>query len=133
MIGEEPEWITYDTWGAYLPEAPEGYELSIGAENFLKILERYGGDGAVEDWNRLSEVLRPMAGGIMGLPSTAMRGDAGVLLTLGTRYPMAFLNVLKYASKITEPFDLKNYGVTNTFFEKLFGSHRLPSAGDVRG
>ena len=32
MIGEEPEWINYDTWGAHLPEVPEGYELSIGAE-----------------------------------------------------------------------------------------------------
>ena len=43
MVGEEPEWITYDTWGAFLPEAPEGYELSIGASNFAEILRRYGG------------------------------------------------------------------------------------------
>lgn len=27
MIGEEPEWITYDQWGAFLPEAPEGYQM----------------------------------------------------------------------------------------------------------
>lgn len=39
MIESEPEWITYDTWGAHLPEVPGGYELSIGAENFIKILE----------------------------------------------------------------------------------------------
>ena len=41
MIGEEPEWITYDTWGAHLPEAPDGYELSIGAAQFKEILRRY--------------------------------------------------------------------------------------------
>ena len=28
MIGEEPEWINYDTWGAHLPEVPEGYEVA---------------------------------------------------------------------------------------------------------
>ena len=39
MIGEEPEWINYDTWGAHLPEVPNGYELSIGAENFKTILK----------------------------------------------------------------------------------------------
>ena len=117
MIGEEPEWITYDIWGAYLPEAPEGYELSIGAENFIKILKRYGGQEAVDDWLKLSQVMRPMAQGIMGLPSTAVRGDAGVLLTLGARYPGPFLNVLKYATQITQPFDLKALGVKSEFLK----------------
>lgn len=117
MIEEEPEWITYDLWGAYIPEAPEGYELSIGAENFLTILQEYGGQEAVDDWNKLSQVLRPMAGGIMGLPSTAVRGDAGVLLTLAASYPGPFFNVLKYASQITQPFDLDALGVKSPFLK----------------
>ena len=108
MIGEEPEWITYDKWGAYLPEAPEGYELSIGAENFLEILRRYGGPTAVADWNKLAEVLRPLAKGVMGVPSTAVRGDAGVLATLALRYPGPFLNVVKDAPKILGPFDMED-------------------------
>ena len=54
MIEEEPEWITYDTWGAHLPEVPEGYELSIGAENFMEILRRYGGPTAIADWEKLA-------------------------------------------------------------------------------
>ena len=37
MIEEEPEWITYDVWGAYLPEAPDGYKLSIGASAFEEV------------------------------------------------------------------------------------------------
>jgi len=106
MVGEEPEWITYDAWGAYLPEAPEGYELSIGAENFLEILRRYGGPTAVEDWEKLAETLRPLASGVMGLPSTAVRGDAGVFATLALRYPGPFLAVLKDAPKILAPFDM---------------------------
>ena len=48
MVGEEPEWINYDTWGAHLPEVPEGYELSIGAENFKTILRTWGGPTALD-------------------------------------------------------------------------------------
>mmetsp|Transcript_8008 Transcript_8008/g.9824 ORF Transcript_8008/g.9824 Transcript_8008/m.9824 type:complete len:656 (-) Transcript_8008:47-2014(-) len=117
MIEEEPEWITYDIWGAYLPEAPEGYELSIGADNFVKILERYGGHEAVEDWTALSDVLRPLARDIMGLPSTALRPDAGALLTLVAKYPWAVVNVLRRASRITKPFDLEELGVKNEFLK----------------
>lgn len=106
MIEEEPEWITYDTWGAYLPEAPEGYELSIGAENFLAILKRYGGPTAVADWEKLSARLRPLSKGVMGLPSSAVRGDAGVLLTLAARYPVAFADVVLKAGSILKPFDM---------------------------
>ena len=63
MIGEEPEWINYDTWGAHLPEVPDGYELSIGAENFMEILRRYGGPTAISDWDRLAEQLMPLTVG----------------------------------------------------------------------
>jgi hypothetical protein len=41
MIGEAPEWVTYDTWGAHLPEVPEGYELSLGAVYTTTILLHY--------------------------------------------------------------------------------------------
>lgn len=85
MVGEEPEWIQYDTWGAHLPEVPDGYELSIGAENFKEILRRYGGPTASADWELLAEKLRPLSKGVMALPSTAVRGDAGVLVTLGAK------------------------------------------------
>ncbi|KAJ1458090.1 hypothetical protein M885DRAFT_461295 [Pelagophyceae sp. CCMP2097] len=106
MVGEEPEWITYGLWGAHLPEAPEGYELSIGAENFLKILETYGGPTAVPDWEKLAEKLRPLAKGVMGLPSTAVRDDPGIFLTLGLRYPLPFLRVLRDVGEILKPFDM---------------------------
>ena len=115
MIEEEPEWITYDTWGAHLPEVPEGYELSIGAENFMEILRRYGGPTAREDWNRLADELMPLTKGVTALPSTAVRGDAGILLTLGLRYPRAFVDVIANAQKITAPLDLDKYGVKDAF------------------
>ena len=118
MIGEEPEWITYDTWGAHLPEAPDGYELSIGAANFLEILRRYGGPSAVADWEALASRLRPLSAGVMGLPSTAVRGDAGVLVTLAARYPRAFAAVVRDAKQILAPFDMApggRFGVDDAF------------------
>ena len=50
----------------------------------------YGGPSAVADWEALASRLRPLSAGVMGLPSTAVRGDAGVLVTLAARYPRAF-------------------------------------------
>lgn len=117
MIEEEPEWITYDQWGAFLPEAPDGYQMSIGAENFEKILLKYGGQSAVDDWNTLAANLRPMAAGIKGIPHAAVRPDGGVLLTLGAKYPLSFLNVLRYAPEFTKPFDLDKLGVKNEFLK----------------
>ena len=136
MVGEEPEWINYDTWGAHLPEVPEGYELSIGAENFMEILRRYGGPTAREDWDRLAEQLMPLTKGVTALPSTAVRGDAGVLLTLGARYPRAFLDVILNAQKITAPFDLEAYGVRDPFLKNYldliaFLLQGLPSNGTL--
>ena len=99
-------------------EVPEGYELSIGAENFKKILQTWGGPTALDDWERLATELRPLSKGVMALPSTAVRGDLGVLATLGLRYPRAFVDVLKDASKITAPFDLDALGVKDAFLKK---------------
>ena len=89
--------------------------MSIGADNFIKILKEYGGQGAVDDWHMLSTKLRPLSKGIMALPSTAVRSDAGIFVTLGVKYPGAFLNVLRYATQITQPFDMAALGVTNPF------------------
>jgi phytoene dehydrogenase-like protein len=115
MIGEEPEWVTYDRWGAFLPEAPEGYQMSIGAENFERVLERYGGRGAVDDWNALAAKLRPMSAGVKGIPHASVRGDAGVLLTVAAKYPLSFANVLRNAPAFSEPFDLDGLGVRSEF------------------
>ena len=136
MIGEEPEWITYDTWGAHLPECPEGYELSIGAENFMEILRRYGGPTAIDDWNRLADELMPLTKGVTALPSTAVRGDAGVLLTLAAKYPKAFIDVIANAQKITAPFNLTKYGVQDAFLTNYldliaFLLQGLPSNGTL--
>ena len=106
MIDEDCEWITYDKWGAYLPEAPDGYKLSIGAEAFEVVLDTYGGPTAKEDWRKLAAALRPIAEGVMGLPTVAVRPDMGSLVTLGLRYPLSLLKTIIQGQALTRPFNL---------------------------
>lgn len=121
MIEEEPEWITYDQWGAFLPEAPDGYQMSIGADNFVEILRTYGGQEAVDDWETLAKTLRPMSAGIKGIPHASIRNDAGIFLTVGAKYPLSFANILSNVGLFTESFNLDDLGLTSPFFEELFG------------
>eukprot|EP00965_Chrysotila_dentata_P170128 5615444-Pleurochrysis_carterae.AAC.1 len=53
----------------------------------------------------------------MALPSTAVRDDAGVLLTLALKHPRAFAAVLADARAITAPFDLDALGVKDDFLK----------------
>ena len=117
MVGEEPEWVCYNTWGAHLPECPDGFDLSIGADAFKEVLKTYGGPTALSDWEQLAAALRPLTKGVMGLPSAAVRNDPGVLLTLGLKYPLPLLRVLRDATKITAPFDLDKLGVKDSFLK----------------
>lgn len=139
MIGEEPEWITFDRWGAFLPEAPDGYCVSIGAEQFETVLATYGGPTALSDWRRLAARLRPLTDGVKALPAVAVRPDAGALLTVLAKYPRAVLRTLQDASRgLTRPFSeiLTEVGVTDSFLINYlnmlaFLLQGLPSEGTL--
>ena len=53
IIGEEPEWITYDRWGSLLHDA-------VGVEDFYKKLEVCGGPDARSQWERLMRRVTPL-------------------------------------------------------------------------
>jgi phytoene dehydrogenase-like protein len=89
--------------------------MSIGAENFEKILETYGGREAVDDWNMLASKLRPMSAGVKGIPHASVRSDAGILLTVGAKYPMSFVNVILNAPLFSESFNLDELGLKSEF------------------
>lgn len=125
-----PEWITYDQWGAFLPEAPDGYQMSIGADNFVKILRTYGGQEAVDDWEKLARTLRPMSAGIKGIPHASIRNDAGIFLTVGAKYPLSFLNILGNVGLFTESFNLDDLGLKSPFLRNylnMLGASLFPS------
>ena len=102
IIGEEPEWLTYDRWGTYLPDGD--FAAAVGADDFVAKLETYGGPDAQAQarrssvrfspapqappsprppaaldapprtqWARLMARIRPLGDAIFGLPSAAVR------------------------------------------------------------
>ena len=118
VIGEEPEWLTYDRWGTYLPDGD--FAAAVGAEDFLVKLKTYGGPDATEQWQRLMARVEPLGEAIFGLPSAAVRADAGAALTLG-RYAPAFFSVLaRGGSSLQQPFStiLDEEGVTDPFIRR---------------
>ena len=130
MIGEEPEWVKYanepqTAWKAFVPEVPEGYIMPTGAAGFEDVLRRCGGPTAIDDWKRLSEALLPVAGGVMGLPSVAIRNDAGALRTLLLRYRGAIWKILTSggAGKLAIPFSdlMDEVGVQDRFLRDWMG------------
>lgn len=138
MIGENPEWVTYDIWAGFFPESPEGFRQSIGAKAFEETLKQYGGPTAMEDWEKLAKALRPVAAGIMDFPSVALRSDFGALLTTIGRYPGPVFKTLQQVRMLTRPFsefyeelDIKDEFLKNYLNLLCFLLQGLPAEGTL--
>lgn len=135
IIGEEPEWITYDRWGTVLPEGR--FAAKIGPEEFGDVLEKYGGDGAVEEFAMLMKRMEPLSNAAQALTSLAIREDLGAVLTLG-RYPRELIDTFSQGQQLNEPFsevmkemDIKNRFVKNWLDMLCFLLQGLPAAGTM--
>jgi len=118
IVGEEPEWISYDRWNAFIPEGNPN--AAIGYEEFVsKILPEFGGPDAIAQWERLMKKIEPLAQVVVnGPPPGAVREDLGALVTLG-RYASRLRAVPGGPQKLAEPFDdfLREAGVTDPFIK----------------
>jgi phytoene dehydrogenase-like protein len=80
VIGEDVPWLTYDAWGCFLPE---GYfRAAVGAESFTQILKQWRGPVAVDEWQRLQQIMEPLKAASIAIPPIAVRSDWGILSTL---------------------------------------------------
>lgn len=143
IIGEEPEWITYDRWGTAIPEGK--FAAKIGFEGFQEALDKYGGAHAKEDWDKIMEKMTGEGGlsdAASAITSMALREDKGVALTL-MRYWRKLPMVLKNGKKLNEPFStvieevnssedpIKNKFVLNWLNMLCFLLQGLPSEGTM--
>ena len=116
IIGEEPEWLTYDRWGTYLPEG--SFAAAVGAEDFMRKLDTYGGPDARAQWDRLMARVEPLGEAIFAVPSAAVRADGWAAVTLLGRYGGAFAKLLAVGgASLNAPFEkiLEEEGVTDPF------------------
>ena len=67
-IGEDLQWVNYDTWGCCLPEGD--FDTSVGADQFCQVLAQYRGDQAVAEWQALQRRMEPAE---TGCDRTAIR------------------------------------------------------------
>jgi phytoene dehydrogenase-like protein len=104
IIGEEPEWITYDRWGTAIPEGK--FAAKIGFEGFQEALKMYGGEHAKEDWDKIMEKMTGKGGlsdAASAVSSMALREDKWAALTL-LRFWRKLPMVIKNGGALNEPF-----------------------------
>ncbi|CAM9504794.1 unnamed protein product [Ectocarpus sp. 12 AP-2014] len=134
-IGEDVEWLTYDTWGVSLPE---GYfDNAVGPEPFRETISRFGGPGAQEEWDRLTEHLLELSECTMGLPPFSLRTGPGAVVTMAQFLP-TLVKVAKAGPSLQDPFTdvLEKLNVTDPFVKNwlnllCFLLQGLPSDGTM--
>ncbi|KAM0946428.1 putative prolycopene isomerase [Dioscorea sansibarensis] len=125
-LGESVPCASYDSWMVYIPE---GEFLSrIGPTEFLKDLEIYVGQNAVNDWKKLLDAVMPISAAAMALPPLSIRSDFGVLSTVAARYAPSLLKsfiqmgpqgalgatkLLRPFSEIIDSLDIKDCFIRN--------------------
>mmetsp|Transcript_32057 Transcript_32057/g.47822 ORF Transcript_32057/g.47822 Transcript_32057/m.47822 type:complete len:623 (-) Transcript_32057:169-2037(-) len=136
IVGEEPEWITYDRWGTVLPNGKK-FAAKIGPEEFGNVLKEHGGPGAEEEFAKLMERMGPLSDAAQALTSMALREDAGAVITL-LRYPRELFATLKQGQALNDPFKLimDEMNITNKFVINwldmlCFLLQGLPAAGTM--
>eukprot|EP00977_Amphora_coffeiformis_P025028 scaffold17996_cov194-Amphora_coffeaeformis.AAC.14 len=102
-VDERVECVPYQTFGL---KVPEGGDL-IHTAGFGKMggtLEQVAGKDALNQWQGLMKRMEPLAAAVDALPTAALRGDIGALLTAGPFLPnFAGLNPLDNL-QLTKPF-----------------------------
>jgi len=135
VIGEEPEWLTYDRWNAFMPEGE--VNVAVGYQEVVEnLLPRFGGPGAVDQWKKLMKALKPYSEAVyLAPPFCAIREDPWAVVTLG-RYWQRLRQIPGGPESLSAPFDdlMKEAGVTDEFIKNYlsmfcFLLQGLPSYG----
>ncbi|GAP97529.1 phytoene desaturase family protein [Leptolyngbya sp. NIES-2104] len=112
-IDEDISWLNYETWGCCLPEGT--FDTQVGASQFCEVLQQLRGESAVAEWQRLQEVMSPLARAAIALPPAAVRYDLGALLSVGQYLPAMVQNAIGF-SKLTGAFaPVMNQVITDPF------------------
>lgn len=112
-LGESVEWATYSAWTMHTPEGRFAFE--VGPEGIIRMLERYGGSGAVDEWQRLMEKIGPLHESSSSVPPLVMRADLNAVRTTW-RYLPSLLKPGPAVAAIAGPLDSVLEGVVTDRF-----------------
>lgn len=131
-VGEDLPWLTYDTWGCWLPEGR--VDVAVGAEPFCAVLADLRGPAAVAEWRALQRKMAPLGEAAIALPPLAVRWDWGAIATAGPFLPN-LLGQVGRAAQLAGPFaPLLDGVVSDPFLRRwldllCFLLSGLPAAG----
>jgi hypothetical protein len=137
IIGEQVECIPYTTFGLKFPEGDYIHTPNFGGTG--GVLDQVSGDSATNQWKSLLKNMEPLAAAVAAMPTAALRGDIGTLLTAAPFLKnFASLNPLENL-KLTKPFSsvVNSAGVADTFTRNwldllCFCLSGMPADGTVR-
>ncbi|MEM6351781.1 MAG: NAD(P)/FAD-dependent oxidoreductase [Cyanobacteria bacterium P01_D01_bin.14] len=112
-VGEDCEWLNYDTWGCRLPEGD--FDTRVGGDQFCEVLDQLRGPQAVQEWRALQQVMGPLGEAAIALPPAAVRFDWGALQTVGRFAPTLLTQGLQM-SRLSGPFSRIMDGVVSDPF-----------------
>jgi len=121
-VGEDCDWVTYDTWGCVFPQGSFTAKVGNGAwEGEGGLLDTYGGPNAHKEWKALMEYMEPLISVSQDLPvvTAALREDPLVAITMA-RYAPTILGMIRYGPKLgllQKPFAeiVKEVGIKDEF------------------
>ncbi|MEC4811728.1 MAG: NAD(P)/FAD-dependent oxidoreductase [Scytonema sp. PMC 1069.18] len=131
-IGEELEYVNYNTWGCCLPEGD--FDTMVGSDQFCDILSRFRGQDAVNQWRELQRVMAPLANAATAIPPAALRFDLGAVVTV-SRFIPSMLPHISHVPKLTGNFSkimdgvIKDPFITNWLNMLCFLLSGLPADG----
>ena len=104
-LDEPLECVYYNTWMCHLPEG--SFLTEVGNDQFIDVLEKYvedvDGINAADEWRRLKELMKPLAGASAALPPSAVRTDPFAAVTLA-RFVPGLLKAAPVLPEIMAPY-----------------------------
>jgi phytoene dehydrogenase-like protein len=104
LLEEKCECIDYPGWGNITPSGSFHFTLGDGAESFRNsVLPKFGGPHAVEEFDRMMDLITPLADAASSLPPFALRDDrwSGALLL---RFLPELARIIPYGRSLQSVF-----------------------------
>ena len=138
-LDEPLECVYYNTWMCHLPEG--SFLTEVGNDQFIDVLEKYvedvDGINAADEWRRLKELMKPLAGASAALPPSAVRTDPFAAVTLA-RFVPGLLKAAPVLPEIMAPYskfldknEIKHPFIRNWMEVLCFLLSGAPAAGTL--
>jgi phytoene dehydrogenase-like protein len=132
--GNSVQYAHYNGWVMHIPEGT--FKFTVGENEFEKVLSRFGGPTALNEWERLNKAIEPVIDLSNAVPPLALRSDAFAIFTLFP-YLLKLIRGLPVVGKVEGSFkaisqDIVKDKFLENWFEFLsFALSGLPADGTI--